>query len=365
MSGRRPARVASQLVHVGDGLCHRFERIDGWGWPRDALQVDCGSQQGMRRAAERWMASVGVPELYETAAVCVTHYHTDHYNGLVWASRKKTFPRLPLLSEFYHPGTPVPESRELLRATFALFRYTAGATGLPMDLDLWRTVARLSERSHVARHPLYQGDTVVAGGITLDVAWPPADVDDEVRDSIREALEAFYELMASPKRDSLRDLYEQTAAADLFLSPPDGEVQDGVRVYDLEDGGPWEGEGLEDELDSFETDSDISKVNGRLRRAANLLSLAFVADGRILCLGDLEGSSLGHACDYVVEELGRDFVAVVAPHHGTKWHASMDRLRAETLAVPVGPKLWSHVATELGRIASRVRFSQIEGDLWL
>ena len=346
-----PRQLDATFIHVGDGLCHRLDRP---GWGPVGLQIDCGSQQGARLAAERWQRTTYPSALLHTGAICVTHYHTDHYNGLVWAARQSSFPRLPFLGEFYHPGTPTTETRHLLRALFAVHSYTVGSTGLPMDVDLWQTLTRLSGLGSVGRRALYQGDTVTPRGTVLNVVWPPRTLNDSTQKSVARALRAFHELLESPERGRLRDLYSQTELV---------ETSEDEGSYEHDPDTIHERPLPEKRTSESELDSGLAVVNHKLRKAANRLSLALVVNHRLLCLGDLEGKQLGAAVEHTVSEFGGDFDVVVAPHHGTKWHPSMDKLRARVLVVPVGPELWKHVTPNLGRISSDVRFSHVHGDI--
>ena len=322
--------------------------------------MDCGSQQGGRHAATRWREAVRPGDWFERepSAICVTHYHTDHYNGLVWAARAPSFPRLRGFDTLLHPATPTPQTRDLLRATLAFRAYVAGFQGLPMELDLWRRIARLNDVGPVARRALVQGDSLDVAGVHLEIAWPPPTLGPEVTERVQDALATFHDLMESPSREPLRELYRRSEEVGLepeeVIEPTEPSVEDETS--------PEPELSAEDVLDA---DPELKKVNDRLRRAANHLSLAFVADGRVLCLGDLDGRPLAAAVEYVVAVLGMDFDVIVPPHHGTQWHPTMDKLRGGTVAVPVGGRLWEHVCPELGRLSGDVRFSRVVGDVWL
>jgi hypothetical protein len=118
------------------------------------------------------------------------------------------------------------------------------------------------------------------------------------------------------------------------------------------------------DIPDMDNDEDLRSVNVRLRSAANYLGLAFSVGTALLCLGDLEPSSVKGAVSHLPASLGRlNFRVVVAPHHGTVWCDDMYRLRAKDTLVSVGENLWPHVRPELGRISRGIRFTRLHGDL--
>ena len=68
------------------------------------------------------------------------------------------------------------------------------------------------------------------------------------------------------------------------------------------------------------------KANVSLREAANHFSLALRRDNRFLFMGDLEGASLGTVVADLASRRATRYLAIVSPHHGTKWH-DMNQLR--------------------------------------
>ena len=72
------------VLDIGDGACVRIaEHSDA------ALWIDCGSTSGGLYAAARWRNYFRYSRWYLCAsatALCLTHFHDDHYNGLLYHS---------------------------------------------------------------------------------------------------------------------------------------------------------------------------------------------------------------------------------------------------------------------------------------
>ncbi|WP_143536981.1 MBL fold metallo-hydrolase [Rubricoccus marinus] len=350
--------MTRRLLAVGDGL----SMYASCGWA--GLHVDCGSQSGGAFAASRWVNGCSAEERWRTDAFLITHYHTDHYNGWVYASDAGSVPPLPYLSTLYHPRLPTPGAVDLLRATFALFALGSG-TG-SMEIDLWHRVARLSRRP-VVRVPLEQGRRVQTSAGELHVIWPPHHIQGALSETIEGAVRKFHD--ALDRHTRLRELYEATESVEAYADGDKAPVRNRDRID------PWEREGRPrrqhepldpdhyESLDDMLPDEELREVNRALRDAANSLGLAFVLDRRVLCLGDLEGRALTGALSYLVGEGLIDFDVIVAPHHGTKWNREMFKLRGNRVEVSVGDRLWPKVKPELGRIARSVHFTHMQGDL--
>ena len=196
------------VTDVGDGLCltigsHRRSRV----------QVDCGSQQGARFSALQWIqGSAGVPLRHSIKALILSHYHTDHYNGLVWAANAQShFPRLSRVSHIYSPGLPDPPiSVPLLRANLAFAAFTLGTRSGVMEVDFRRVAQRLVGNRPLTHRRLYAGDRVYAGGgLFLSVHWPPRVLPVHAREPIQSAVRRFEKAIEESGRRALKDLYDQ------------------------------------------------------------------------------------------------------------------------------------------------------------
>lgn len=345
------------LTDVGDGLCLTL----GW-CPYGVAQVDCGSQQGGRIAAEKWKQSLILyPARYDLVqSIWLTHFHTDHYNGFAWAAYQRHFPRMPMLQHAYTPRLPDPPvTAPLAEALLAFAAYTLGRDTGIMDVDFRRVAGRLASRATpIVHRSLSQGDVVsICPHVQAQIAWPPRSLPAEARAPIRSAVAEFERLLGAPSRHRLKMLYDEARAQRAASGDGDGEpVRDEASEKDF----------LRDVYDTpdMREDEDLRKVNDKLRSAANYLGLAFSLGPALLCLGDLEPSSVKGAVSHLASTFGwLNFRTVVAPHHGTVWCDDLYRVRARDTLVSVGETLWRHVRPELGRISRSVKFTRLHGDL--
>lgn len=343
------------LVEVGDGLC-LVTRQHHW----CCAQIDCGSQQGGKYAAERWLRQLrSDASLWRVSSLWLTHYHSDHYNGFVWAARQGVrSPHLRSLREIYSPGLPDPPvTTPLVVALFALAAYTLGEQTGIMDVDFRRVAARLSGSPRLRHFRLFQGDEIeLADGSPFQVLWPPKTLSESARASIQEAVRHFHSLLEQDKRSRLRQLYYQ--AKELGVQ---GRVDAAAEDIEPREGSEWP------EVELYETDArldpELRAVNGRLRAAANYLGLAFCSGKNFLFLGDLDPTSMREVIDLLTHSRCTRFRSIVAAHHGTVWCDELLRLHARSVVVSVGNRLWRHIVSGLGLIAPRVRFTRLEGDI--
>jgi len=88
---------------VGDGLSMAVHTFFG-----EVVHIDCGSQYGNETALnglERTYSYISSPDIF-----ILSHYHKDHYNGLLYASIKQQRIDKFRIREVYYPR--IPEFRE-------------------------------------------------------------------------------------------------------------------------------------------------------------------------------------------------------------------------------------------------------------
>lgn len=342
------------VTDVGDGLCLA---AGDWRWGQ--VQVDCGSQQGSRYAAERWLeASVGAPLQHAIKALVLSHYHVDHYNGFVWAANSHSrFPRLRNVTHIYSPGLPDPPvSVPLLRATLAFAAFTLGARSGIMEVDFRSLAQRLAGGRPIRHRRLFAGDLAhMPNGLPISVHWPPRALAPDTRDQIARAVREFERFIEAPDRRALKDLYGQ--ARDLVQE----DSQDEETIGDREESEPQERQLRE--LFDWTNDGELLGINRTLRAAANHLCIAFSIGSHSLCLGDLDNAALRVVVNDLATRHRVNFRHIVAPHHGTSWDDQLLQLRCRNVCVSVGDRLWPHVVPSLGQLGRNVHFTRLQGDI--
>ena len=324
------------MADVGDGLCLSIRTISG-----DLIQIDCGSNQGSK------IALAGLEKIYDYSNTpdifILSHFHIDHYNGLLFISNNKHRYKyfLPFkIREVYFPKIPeFRQKREFMEALFAINLLIFGSeTGL-MEYDFLKTISRMNQGAFRYK-PLSQGDKININGSIFEVIWPPHVITEEdTLKIIEKALDDFNK--ALEENEKLRELYEKVKREDIFekyLAEKRGE-RDRHPFSDSE-GNDESNESLEEAKEGKKTLPNIvKKANNSLKRAANHLSLVFLEDNRILFMGDLENYEIKQVIKYLERNNKRNFLIFIPPHHGTHWHRDIKKIKWDYLLCSNGPKL--------------------------
>lgn len=328
------------MADVGDGLCFSIRTIS-----ENFIQIDCGSSQGSE------IASAGLKRIYEyfkPDIFILSHFHIDHYNGLLFISNNKHRYKyfLPFeIREVYFPKIPeFKEKREFMEALFAINLLTFGnETGL-MEYDFLKAISRIN-RIPFKYKPLSQGDKININGSIVEVIWPPNQITEgKTLKTIEQALNDFKK--ALEKDDKLKELYQRVREEGVFEKylEVEGERRYRYDPFNYEDGNK-QNEYIKKLKKSKRTlPSIVKKANDSLKGAANHLSLAFFQDNRILFMGDLENYEIKQVIKYLERDNRRNFLIFIPPHHGTHWHKDIVKIKWDCLLCSNGPKLCKKMA---------------------
>lgn len=310
------------VADVGDGLCTSL-----YTQTNEPIILDCGSRSGSDVAAEGLRRICFGPQC-ET--LLLSHFHSDHYNGFIELATKVNEPQVSLtrLRQVFYPAVPVFPGRE--RFVFALRlanMLTFGRESGSIAADFIRTLECLTN-GRFAYRPVAAGETLHLGSSHFSIVWPPKEATDEISRPLHRVIEIYEKLLED--RPELREFEEYTlkrgSARALISGGKSNEdvnrAKDRIAIEP-----PWTADNVPD---------DVRKLNKALRDAANEMCLAFFVDNRLLFLGDLGGKSLGKAVEMVLAAGRRDFEVLIAPHHGTRWHPALSKLRADLTIVSNG-----------------------------
>ncbi len=342
------------LANVGDGLS-----LSLYDHPGAAVHVDVGGSS----PARAWQ---GFGRAVSPASLVLSHFHLDHYVGLLQPLgsgerpldvRNVYFPRLPEFAQ---------------REDFAVALYSTltrvfgSATG-SIEADFLDLIAALNRGPWTYR-PLSQGDLIPMGGRIAQVVWPPARLDHPAFvGTVRTALAAYD--LAREEDPSLARIHERVyeRAHNPFLATEPGRRGDEGREE------RWRG--LEGTLDGPWEPTQAAKgfgggvrravllANQKLQRVANRLCLSFYESDNLLFLGDLEAEEI----EAVVGELHRRgmlaFSTMITPHHGTHWDASLWSIACRRALTSNGPRMRRHYRTEFDTLAVNSWTTAAQGDI--
>jgi hypothetical protein len=337
------------IADVGDGLCAAVCTV-GW----HVVQIDCGSQQGSEVAFEGLnRIYCGFVGAFGPAAFVLSHFHVDHYNGLLYASASR---RLGLqIRRVYYPRLPeFKRKEEFFRAMLAMNCRVFGSETGVMEYDLLKAISRVTDGPFVYS-PLSKGSVVNVGSSAYEVLWPPRGVEEgRTLTAIERALQDFDEAIAED--EEIRELHHRVIEEGLFGSYLEDEG--GERAPDSGSTSV-----LDPGYEPRELPGVVKKASQSLRAAANHLSLAFFEDNRLLFLGDTEGSEIRQIIADLKGRHRRYFYALVTPHHGTHWHSGLKEIRCVYSINSVGRRLCSRLKSSFREIAEKSIATWVSGDI--
>jgi beta-lactamase superfamily II metal-dependent hydrolase len=333
-------------MDIGDGMAVGICTVGG-----DHIQIDFGSQQ----------TPVGwYPEVFariEPAVFVLSHFHADHYNGLLAMEPHSSHWPWPKVREVLFPRIPeFTERLRFARCLFAISQRVLGGVSGSMELDFLNLFSRINKKPFTYRS-LSAGETFSVSGSEFQVLWPPRAIsDNSTIKVIREAISDFD--TAIEEDEELRSIYkrfEEDGLLNAYFGEGQRERTIEPRTEELERG------------ENFPSPPELKPstiaANESLRAAANRFSLSFREDNRLLFLGDLEERELKQVVADLEDEHARRFQLLITPHHGTHWHPALSKLSCYFALSSVGPRLFKNLRPQYREISEQWFITYLDGTI--
>lgn len=332
-----------RVPDIGDGLSGAIYTRQGV-----SIQIDCGSQQSAREAFENGMSRTK-PDFF-----ILSHFHSDHYNGLFEGIRTKE--RFPIEQAIMPVIPQFTEREKFVHCLFAMNARILGGSSGSMDYDFLSVMNQLSKHQ-ISYRRVKKGDEVVLGDTHIQILWPPQVLnDDEILGSVKKALGKFDE--AIKQDDILKKIYDSL------------DEKGVLKPYLSENEAVKLGDSVSSDLQSspmkrYSIPDVTEEANKALRSVANRLSLGFRVDSQLLFLGDLESNEINSVVDDLEAEQRLRFPIMLTPHHGTHWGNRMRNLSIGVAVSSVGKKLFGKVKPDYKDIVDHHLLTHVEGEVVL
>lgn len=342
--------ISIYLPDVGDGLTAGIRTISN-----QNIQIDCGSQQYPRIAFEKGLSRID-PDIF-----ILSHFHTDHYNGLFQAPpRKSLFFRFPTIKQVFFPRMPeFKQKKKLMKCLLAMNKRVLGDTTGSMVVDLLGIISKINFGPFTYQ-ALSLGDTVRIGSSQFEILWPPRTIKEkETLKVIRDAISAFED--AAEEDECLHQILERIAE-ESEIKPYFSEDDEVREIWkNGEDSINREKPVLNKEKQQLL--KSVRKANSLLHHAANRLSLAFHQDNRLLFMGDLEEAEIKKVVQHLTKENRKHFIIMITPHHGTHWHKGLKNLHSWWALSSVGERLFHNIKAEFKSTCYNSLITYLNGDI--
>jgi ribonuclease BN (tRNA processing enzyme) len=333
---------------VGDGLCMELRVMSN-----ETIQIDWGSQQGGRFA---FIKGNNInPDVF-----ILSHFHADHYNGLLYASTKSNNIKWKV-KKVYYPRLPYFQKNQdffLYLLTMNL-RILGEETGI-MEYDFLQTIAKINSIDFEYT-PVSQGDIIDINGTYFEVLWPPKKIND--KNSLKIIKKAIIDFEEALKKDKkTKEIYDyiKNNKEKIFRTYFSNDVEKIKTKHTIKNHKEC------NELKLNKTDKIpkvVKEANYSLRRAANHLSLAFYESNNFLFLGDTENFEIKQIINYLLNRNCNEFYVLITPHHGTHWNKELYNIKCSCSISSNGKNLFSKMRTNFEEISAINLSTHIYGDI--
>jgi beta-lactamase superfamily II metal-dependent hydrolase len=337
------------VADVAEGLCMALYTI-----AEKTIQIDCGSRGRSDVAFDGWERILHF--LDRPYAFILSHFHLDHYNGLLRASINLNYHPIFRIRKVYYPGIPeFREKKEFMDAIFAMNMRVFGSETGVMECDFLDAIRKIN-RVEFRYKPLFKGDIVNINGSAFEVLWPPRILkEDNTLAAVRKALKDFERALEEDEEmtesyEKVTGIFERIQEEGIY--PPEGYERKRRNIETKEAG-------------RRELPEVVEEANKSIRRAANHLCLALFEDNRFLFLGDAEKSEIKQIVRELQSKSRTRFYVLITPHHGTNWHDSLRKIHPVFSITSNGSKSCSKTMLNFKNISRKSFATCCNGDIHL
>lgn len=125
--------ITLYVPDIGDGLAAGILTLEG-----NRIQIDCGSQQRAEMALEKGLWRIN-PDTF-----LLSHFHMDHYNGLLQVNHYRPWYK-PSIRQVFYPRIPEFRQREtFLLCMFSMAHRIMGDTSGSMAADFLNVLSQIN-----------------------------------------------------------------------------------------------------------------------------------------------------------------------------------------------------------------------------
>lgn len=336
------------------------------GAPNDSVMVDFGISSDCLPAP----ALCSPCGYYIPKTIILSHFHSDHYNGLFALNNSCCIPSGGV-ENFYYPKMPQilgtnavsPLLIELLKAVVTL-NIALSFTVSKQLQELYTLLEVLIKRSPNSRISFIPVNTsspdICVNSHKIEILWPEATIDQSLNtQTISDFLSDFYRLLEQSEAIRVINIFVQN------LSEQTRNFQNEFSLTnDLLEA--WRRNIIEISVIDGVSLNTALLLHNKAKDILNQWSIAFRTDDDILFLGDLNASQINSVCENINPPYKLDII--VAAHHGTHKGQRLFGLHTNVTLASIGRRLRKTLTYQEAnpvyiKISNNYRETYTEGDI--
>ena len=309
--GAKGSKMYLIINDVGDG--NHIQFISRY---HNMFTIDYGSQQRNQYFAHNGLF---IP-WYDTNSLLISHYHTDHYNGLFLLPDNSIN-----LTKVYYPNIPdFPQKKVLSKMILFLEYLTLGSdSGSPAN-DLLNLIG-IKNKNDLFYRSLKQGDIINFNHKKMNVIWPPQTITNkQVLKTLSKSIEKINDVISS--NDELQILWDNfdrnsNTESEIYVKKVKEYSKKAINI----------------------DKSVLSSFAKSIHDITNRFSVCLFEKENFLFLGDLESNEIRECILYLKKNYKINQIKyLITAHHGTHWNQILLDIHAKKVITSNGEKMVVH-----------------------